>query len=114
MVAVTEALSPAAMTWLRAQCTVVQAAPDTAPFANHAAQLEGLVVRTLTRVDHELLRALPLKPPRLLEECEPRMLPLRAPPPPAPLFDRRAIPSPRTENRENRTIVRANAGLRKK
>jgi phosphoglycerate dehydrogenase-like enzyme len=59
MVAVTEALSPAAMTWLRGQCTVVQAAPGTAPFANHAAQLQGLVVRTLTRVDHELLRALP-------------------------------------------------------
>ena len=61
-----------------------------------------------------LLRVLRLKPPRLLEECEPRVLKMRAPPPPAPLFDRRAIPSPRNENRENRMIVRANAGLRKK
>ena len=61
-----------------------------------------------------LLRVLRLKPPRLLEECEPLVLTLRAPPPPAPLFELRAIPSPRNENRENRTIVRANAGLRKK
>ena len=61
-----------------------------------------------------LLRVLRLKPPRLLAEREPLVLKMRAPPPPAPLFDRRAIPSPRNENREKRTTVRESAGLRKK
>lgn len=59
LVAVTEPLSAAAMTWLRSQCTVVQAAPGSVDFAAQAARLEGLVVRTLTRVDAALLRQLP-------------------------------------------------------
>ena len=59
LVAVTEPLSPAAMTWLRSRCEVVQASPGNATFASHAPRVQGLVVRTLTRVDHEVLRALP-------------------------------------------------------
>ena len=59
LVAVTEPLSPAAMTWIRSQCEVVQASPGTAAFTSHAPRVQGLVVRTLTRVDHEMLRALP-------------------------------------------------------
>lgn len=54
-----------------------------------------------------------LKPFRLLAACESRecvLLPVTLAVP----FDRRAIPSPRNENREKRTMVRANAGLRKK
>ena len=59
LVAVTETLSPAAMTWLRSKCEVVQASPGSATFASNVSRVQGLVVRTLTRVDHALLRSLP-------------------------------------------------------
>jgi phosphoglycerate dehydrogenase-like enzyme len=59
LVAVTETLSPAAMTWLRSKCEVVQASPGNATFVSHAPRVQGLVVRTLTQVDHALVRSLP-------------------------------------------------------
>ena len=59
LVAVTETLSPAAMTWLRSTCEVVQASPGNATFVSHAPRVQGLVVRTLTQVDQALVRSLP-------------------------------------------------------
>jgi phosphoglycerate dehydrogenase-like enzyme len=59
VVVVTEPLAPAAMTWLRQRALVVEAGPDQADFAAHAAEAQALVVRTLTRVNTPLLDRMP-------------------------------------------------------
>jgi (S)-sulfolactate dehydrogenase len=59
-VVVTEPLAPTAMTWLRQRATVVEASPEQATFAAHAADAVGLVVRTRTRVQAALLDRLPM------------------------------------------------------
>jgi phosphoglycerate dehydrogenase-like enzyme len=58
-VAVTEPLTPASLEWLRERVVVTEAAPGEPAFETIAGTLEGLVVRTLTRVDTGLLERLP-------------------------------------------------------
>lgn len=59
LVVVTEPLAPEALAWLRTQAEVIEAAPGTHAFQRAAGTAEGLVVRTLTRVDAALLGCLP-------------------------------------------------------
>jgi len=58
-VAVTEPLTPESLRWLRARVSVTEAAPGDPAFEALTGSLEGLVVRTLTRVDRALLHRLP-------------------------------------------------------
>lgn len=58
-VAVTEPLTPESLRWLRERVSVTEAAPGDPAFEAMAGSLEGLVVRTLTRVDRPLLERLP-------------------------------------------------------
>ena len=58
-VAVTEPLTADALGWLREHAPTVEAAPGDPSFEAAAPSLEGLVVRTLTRVDRSLLARLP-------------------------------------------------------
>ena len=58
-VAVTEPLTPESLRWLRERVSVTEAAPGDPAFEAMASSLEGLVVRTLTRVDRPLLERLP-------------------------------------------------------
>lgn len=58
-VIVTEDLAPAPLEWLRARCPVVSAPVESGAFESSAAQAEGLIVRTYTRVDDGLLDRLP-------------------------------------------------------
>jgi phosphoglycerate dehydrogenase-like enzyme len=58
-VAVTEPLTEECLRWLRERVSVTEAAPGDPAFEAMADSLEGLVVRTLTRVDRTLLQRLP-------------------------------------------------------
>lgn len=55
----TEPLAQAAEAWIGERAQVVRAAPSTPEFKTAAQGAQGLVVRTATRVDEELLRQLP-------------------------------------------------------
>lgn len=55
----TEHLSPAAAQWLAERADLIEAPAGSEAFASAAADAEGLVVRTYTRVDEGLLRLLP-------------------------------------------------------
>lgn len=55
----TEHLDAGAETWLQERCRVRHADVGSEDFATHAPDIEGLVVRTYTRVDDELLERLP-------------------------------------------------------
>ncbi|MEC8735072.1 MAG: NAD(P)-dependent oxidoreductase [Planctomycetota bacterium] len=59
LVIYTETLDPAALAWLSSRAEVRQGAPEDAAFEAAAPTAEGLVVRTYTRVDDELLDRLP-------------------------------------------------------
>lgn len=59
LVVVTEQLADEALAWLEARCEVLRAGPCDPAFADAAPRVEGLVVRTYTRVDEGLLRGLP-------------------------------------------------------
>ena len=59
LVVVTEPIAPQAVKWLQERAQVLEAAPDTPAFDRAAETMEGLVVRTLTRVDEPLLARLP-------------------------------------------------------
>jgi phosphoglycerate dehydrogenase-like enzyme len=58
-VAVTEPLTPDSLQWLRERVSVTEAAPGEPAFEAVAGSLEGIVVRTLTRVDRALLSRMP-------------------------------------------------------
>jgi phosphoglycerate dehydrogenase-like enzyme len=58
-VAVTEPLTPDSLQWLRERVSVTEAAPGEPAFEAIAGSLEGIVVRTLTRVDRALLSRMP-------------------------------------------------------
>jgi phosphoglycerate dehydrogenase-like enzyme len=58
-VAVTEPLTEECLRWLQERVSVTTAAPGDPAFEAVAGSLEGLVVRTLTRVDRPLLERLP-------------------------------------------------------
>ena len=58
-VAVTEPITSDSLQWLRERVSVTEAAPGEPAFEAIASSLEGLVVRTLTRVDRALLTRLP-------------------------------------------------------
>lgn len=59
LVVVTENLAEEACAWLEERCRVVRTSPCEPAFAEIASSIEGLVVRTYTRVDEGLLRGLP-------------------------------------------------------
>jgi len=58
-VLVTEQLSEPALAWLNRHASVVRAEPGDREFESCAPKVQGLVVRTYTKVDDDLLRALP-------------------------------------------------------
>ena len=58
-VLVTEHLAEPALAWLNRHATVVRAQPGSPEFEDSAARVQGLVVRTYTRVDEHLLSLLP-------------------------------------------------------
>ncbi|MFZ4723660.1 MAG: NAD(P)-dependent oxidoreductase [Phycisphaerales bacterium] len=58
-VAVTEPLTEECLRWLQERVSVTTAAPGDSAFEAVAGSLDGLVVRTLTRVDRPLLERLP-------------------------------------------------------
>lgn len=59
LVVVTEHLAEEAAEWLSARCEVLHAPVSDVRFAEAAHEIEGLVVRTYTRVDAALLQVLP-------------------------------------------------------
>jgi phosphoglycerate dehydrogenase-like enzyme len=59
VILVTERIAPASLAWLRECAQVVEAAPGTPAFAQWAPAAQGLVVRTYTTVDGNLLERLP-------------------------------------------------------
>jgi hypothetical protein len=59
LVVVTEHLADEASEWLAKRFEVIHAAPTCPRFAEAAADIEALVVRTYTRVDEQLLAGLP-------------------------------------------------------
>ena len=59
LVVVTEHLADEAAEWLSARCEVLHAPVADVRFAEAAHEIEGLVVRTYTRVDAALLQVLP-------------------------------------------------------
>jgi D-3-phosphoglycerate dehydrogenase len=59
LVLVTEGSDPAPLEWLRQQVRVVEVAYDDAAFASHLANADGMVVRTYTRVNDEMLAQAP-------------------------------------------------------
>lgn len=59
LVVVTEHLADEASEWLATRFEVIHAAPTCPRFAEAAADIEALVVRTYTRVDEQLLAGLP-------------------------------------------------------
>ena len=58
-VLVTEGSDPDPLDWLRGRAVVVEAGPRDAGFDRHLASADGLVVRTYTRVDADLLARAP-------------------------------------------------------
>lgn len=54
-VVVSEHLSESASRWLAQHCNVVAVGPDDVTFRKHLAEASGLIVRTYTRVDAEML-----------------------------------------------------------
>lgn len=58
-VLVTEHLAEPALAWLNRHAHVVRAQPGSPEFEDCASRVEGLVVRTYTRVDEDLLALLP-------------------------------------------------------
>ena len=59
VVIVTEGSDAVPLRWLREKCRVVEAAPDSPEFQQHAGHAEGLVVRTYTKVNDALLSRAP-------------------------------------------------------
>lgn len=59
VVVVTEGSDPKPLDWLRGQADVVEAAPSDADFASHLSRADGLLVRTYTKVNDELLNKAP-------------------------------------------------------
>ena len=59
LVLVTEPLAAPALAWLQARARVVEAGPGSADFDRASAEAVALVVRTLTRVDADMLDRMP-------------------------------------------------------
>lgn len=59
VVLVTEGSDPAPLAWLRERATVIEAGADAPQFSEHLAEARGLLVRTYTRVNDELLSKAP-------------------------------------------------------
>ena len=59
LVLVTEGSDERPLTWLREHARVVEAAPESAEFDKHLPEVEGLVVRTYTKVNSALLARAP-------------------------------------------------------
>jgi phosphoglycerate dehydrogenase-like enzyme len=59
VVLVTEGSDPTPLEWLKRETRVVEVAYDDPGFAAHLAQAEGMVVRTYTRVNDEMLAKAP-------------------------------------------------------
>jgi D-3-phosphoglycerate dehydrogenase len=56
---VTEGSDPRPLDWLRTRCRVVEAPPDSEPFAQHLPTADALLVRTYTKVNEPLLARAP-------------------------------------------------------
>jgi D-3-phosphoglycerate dehydrogenase len=59
LVLVTEGLAPTPLAWLKEQARVVEAAPGSPRFEAALSDVDGMVVRTYTRVNSELLARCP-------------------------------------------------------
>ena len=59
LVIVSEGSDPKPLDWLRSRCRVVEASADTPEFSAHLPAAEGLVVRTYTKVNDDLLARAP-------------------------------------------------------
>ncbi len=59
LVCVTEPCQWKALEWLASHCTILEAGPPTPEFQAASSQIQGLVIRTATKVDEALLQRLP-------------------------------------------------------